>query len=199
MTVVTGPTGSGKTTFLSQLSLDFATQSDKPVNCLWGSFEVKNTRLMQKMLHQYSRAPLPISSDVKETEKRLDELCEEFEELPLYFMNFHGGTDVHSVIDAMEYAVYVHSVSHIILDNLQFMLDRTGGDKYDAQDEAIGLFRKFASDKNVHVILVCHPRKEEEVRNRAYNKYRKKNSADQPMHNYLLVPSLFPRSFPRPS
>ena len=81
MTVVTGPTGSGKTTFLSQLSLDFATQSEKPVNCLWGSFEVKNTRLMQKMLHQYSRAPLPITSDVKETEKRLDELCEEFEEV----------------------------------------------------------------------------------------------------------------------
>ncbi|GMH68037.1 hypothetical protein TrRE_jg4679 [Triparma retinervis] len=187
MTVVTGPTGSGKTTFLSQLSLDFATQSEKPVNCLWGSFEVKNTRLMQKMLHQYSRAPLPITSDVKETEKRLDELCEEFEELPLYFMNFHGGTDVHSVIDAMEYAVYVHSVSHIILDNLQFMLDRTGGDKYDAQDEAIGLFRKFASDKNVHVLLVCHPRKEEEHGKLSINSFFGSAKATQEADNVLIL------------
>ena len=47
----TGPTGSGKTTFLSQLSLDFALQG---VNTLWGSFEIKNTRLLQHMLVQYA-------------------------------------------------------------------------------------------------------------------------------------------------
>jgi hypothetical protein len=29
---------------------------------------------------------------------------------------------VDQVIDAMDYAVYVHDVSHIVLDNLQFML-----------------------------------------------------------------------------
>ena len=43
MTVLTGPTGSGKTTLLSQMSLNIAEQG---IPLLWGSFEVKNTKLM---------------------------------------------------------------------------------------------------------------------------------------------------------
>ena len=51
LSIYTGPTGSGKTTMLSQLSLDYALQG---VNTLWGSFEIKNTRLLQHMLVQYA-------------------------------------------------------------------------------------------------------------------------------------------------
>jgi ABC-type polysaccharide/polyol phosphate transport system ATPase subunit len=36
---IVGPNGSGKTTFLSQLSLDFLSQG---VPTLWGSFEIRN-------------------------------------------------------------------------------------------------------------------------------------------------------------
>lgn len=39
VTLITGATGSGKTTFLAQLSLDFLTQG---IPTLWGSFEIKN-------------------------------------------------------------------------------------------------------------------------------------------------------------
>ncbi|CAN0157031.1 unnamed protein product, partial [Discosporangium mesarthrocarpum] len=35
-------------------------------------------------------------------------------------------------------------------------------DKFDAQDTALDKFRKFATDKNVHITLVIHPRKEDE-------------------------------------
>lgn len=35
LTVVSGPTGSGKTTFLSQISLDLC---NKGISVLWGSF-----------------------------------------------------------------------------------------------------------------------------------------------------------------
>lgn len=55
LTVLTGPTGSGKTTILSQLSLDLAAGG---LSTLWGSFEIKNTRLMQKMLHQFAGRPV---------------------------------------------------------------------------------------------------------------------------------------------
>jgi twinkle protein len=47
LTVVTGPTGCGKTTFLSQLSMDYCLQG---VPTLWGSFEIKNTRLIGTMI-----------------------------------------------------------------------------------------------------------------------------------------------------
>ena len=47
LTVLTGATGSGKTTFLSQLSIDFVAQG---IPTLWGSFEIKNTILASSML-----------------------------------------------------------------------------------------------------------------------------------------------------
>lgn len=43
-TILTGPTGSGKTTFLSQLSLDFCKEG---ITTLWGSFEIKTDRLAE--------------------------------------------------------------------------------------------------------------------------------------------------------
>jgi twinkle protein len=47
LTILTGPTGIGKTTILSQLSLDYCKSG---VITLWGSFEITNTRLAKKMV-----------------------------------------------------------------------------------------------------------------------------------------------------
>ncbi|CAM9640212.1 unnamed protein product, partial [Ectocarpus sp. 13 AM-2016] len=167
LTVLTGPTGSGKTTILSQLSLDLAAGG---LSTLWGSFEIKNTRLMQKMLHQFAGRPV---ADLAGSPESLRAVADRFQALPLSFLRFHGGTHVDEVIDAMDYAVYANDVQHIILDNLQFMLTRNsregqGGkrpgpfDKFDAQDIALDKFRKFATEHNVHITLVIHPRKEDE-------------------------------------
>lgn len=64
----------------------------------------------------------------------------------------------------MSYAVYVHDISHIVIDNLQFMMgtsssEHSSMDRYYRQDQIIGSFRRFATDNNVHVTLVIHPRK----------------------------------------
>ncbi len=100
-----------QTTFLGQVSLDLAEQGE---NVLWGSFEVKNTRLLHKLMKQFSRDSLPLSTDPNAREN-LEALADRFENLSLYFMKFHGGSDVDEVLDAMEYAVYVNDVEHIIL------------------------------------------------------------------------------------
>ena len=154
LVVFTGPTGSGKTTLLSQLSLDFA-QQDVPT--LWGSFEIKNSRLLVKMLHQYhKRGPRLDPSEV-------ETVADEFESLPLYFLNFHGSTEMTQVFEALEVAVYKHDVQHIIIDNLQFMMpNHRGFDKFDALDEAITSFRRFATERHVNIVLVIHPKKEDD-------------------------------------
>ena len=161
MTVLTGPTGAGKTTFLGQLSIDLA---ESGTNLLWGSFEIKNTRLMHKLMQQFAREPLP-KGDLS-LEDKLHAIADRFEQLPLYFMTFHGGSDVDQVIEAMDYAVYVYDVEHIILDNMQFMVSKKNMtrtfDKFDVQDVAIEKFRQFATERNVHITLVVHPRKEAE-------------------------------------
>ena len=72
-----------------------------------------------------------------------------------------------------------YDVDHVVLDNLQFMLAgqcqcllclglnaepawlvaARGYDKFDVQDNAINMLRQFATQNNVHITLVIHPRK----------------------------------------
>jgi twinkle protein len=187
LTVLTGPTGSGKTTFLGQVSLDLAEQG---INVLWGSFEIKNTRLLHKLLKQFSRNGLPANTDDGANEL-LNALADRFQELPLYFMRFHGGSDVDEVLDAMEYAVYVNDVEHIVLDNMQFMISRkihkSSFDKFEVQDIAIEKFRKFATEHNVHVTLVVHPRKEDETSKLSISSFYGSAKATQEADTVLIL------------
>lgn len=199
---------SGKTTFLGQTSLDLAEQG---INVLWGSFEIKNTRLMHKLLQQYMRDVLPVGladkKDISEDEKQqkmmaLTALADKFETLPMHFMKFHGGSDVDDVLDAMEYAAYVHDVEHIILDNMQFMISRQANkgksssyDKFDMQDIAIEKFRKFATEYNVHVTLVVHPRKEDENAKLGISSFYGSAKATQEADTVLILQSDGKRKF----
>ena len=157
LTIITGSTGVGKTTVLSQLSLDYCAQG---VNTLWGSFEIKNFKLAKTMLSQYSGIDFTCNAD------QFNHYADQFEQLPMYFMRFFGSSSVDQVLDAMDYAVYMHDVQHVVLDNLQFMLAGQSDklDKFDMQDKAINEFRHFATHKNVHITLVIHPRKEADLR-----------------------------------
>ena len=61
------------------------------------------------------------------TPDELEAIADNFATLPMYFLRFFGSTGVDKVLDAMEYAVYVHDVEHIVLDNLQFMMGTSSG------------------------------------------------------------------------
>lgn len=154
LTVFTGPTGSGKTTFISDYSLDLCMQG---VNTLWGSFEINNVRLLKTMVTQFAQMNLSKNLD------KFDEVADRFEQLPMYFMTFHGQENIKRVIETMSHAVYVHDITHVIVDNLQFMIgvdDMKSVDRFYRQDQVISSFRKFVTHMNCHVTLVIHPRKE---------------------------------------
>ncbi|XP_051530042.1 twinkle mtDNA helicase-like [Myxocyprinus asiaticus] len=155
LTVFTGPTGSGKTTFISECALDLCMQG---VNTLWGSFEINNVRLAKIMLTQFAEQRLEENLD------QYDMWADKFEDLPLYFMTFHGQQNIKTVLDTMQHAVYLYDISHVIIDNLQFMMgqENLSLDKFAVQDHIIGAFRKFATHSSCHVTLIIHPRKEED-------------------------------------
>jgi twinkle protein len=153
LTVFTGSTGCGKTTVLSQLSLDFASQN---VRTLWGSFEIRNSRLIKKMMHQYAGEDGLHKDNFRE-------VLGSFKLLPLYFLDFFGSTPLEIVGPILAEAHEKLGVQHIILDNLQFMLsgqDSGVGDKYDLMDKTVAAVRNLCNKLPVHVTLVIHPRKE---------------------------------------
>jgi twinkle protein len=152
LSIITGATGSGKTTFLSQLSLDFC---QKGIPTLWGSFEIKNEVLLKKLLIQHAKVDLTLKPEL------FAEYADNFQELPLYLLKFFGSTDIDKILDTMDFATYAYDIGHVVIDNLQFMLSgqALGVNKFDLQDQVISKFRNFATDKNVHLSIVIHPKK----------------------------------------
>ncbi|MEE6485999.1 hypothetical protein FKM82_014480 [Ascaphus truei] len=180
LTVFTGPTGSGKTTFISEYTLDLCIQG---INTLWGSFEISNVRLAKIMLTQFSQQRLEEQLD------KYDEWADRFEDLPLCFMTFHGQQNIKSVIDTMQHAVYMYDINHVIIDNLQFMMghEQLSSDKFAAQDYIVGAFRKFATHNNCHVTLVIHPRKEDDEKELQTSSIFGSAKASQEADNVLIL------------
>lgn len=158
LTILSGHTGIGKTTLLSQLSLDYCLQG---VPTMWGSFEIGNVRLAADMLTQLAGA-LGERGDLL---KNYDMWSDRLSELPLLFMKYQGSCSMDMIMDTIEYSNYVHDCGHYLLDNLQFMTygqGRRGGrsDRFEVMDDALSRLRTFCSKANAHVSLVVHPRKE---------------------------------------
>lgn len=183
LTVLTGPTGSGKTTFMSEYSLDLALQG---VTTLWGSFEIRNERLARTMLQQYVQAPLTQNMD------KFNSWADRFEQLPMFFLTFHGQQPLKTVMEAVEHALFVHDISHVVIDNVQFMLGMSSSsnhasDRFYKQDRIIATFRDFATSRNCHVTLVIHPRKEKYSELLTVNSIFGGAKASQEADNILII------------
>ncbi|CAH8515297.1 unnamed protein product [Schistosoma guineensis] len=157
MTVLSGNTGVGKTTFMCEYSLDLAEQG---VPTLWGSFEMPLRKVCKTLVQQFAGEPLdpPIPSRIAEWARMFSE------NIPIYFMNLHGAQSLTEVLKTMEVGVKDSGVEHIVIDNLQFLLGAGDGafvERFQRQDHYVQELRAFATEKGTHVTIVAHPRKEE--------------------------------------
>lgn len=191
LTILTGPTGCGKTTFISEYSLDLAIQG---VSTLWGSFEIRNTRLASTLLRQY--VGYPLNNKLNE----FDYWTNEIQKFPIYFMTFHGQQNLKIVMEAIDHAQYVYDINHVIIDNVQFMMGMGSSfsssslsssnakyDKFWEQDAIIAAFRAFSTKRNVHVTLVMHPRKERDNEDLTTSSIFGSAKATQEADNVLII------------
>lgn len=95
------------------------------VTTLWGSFEIQNVRLAKIMLTQYSE------TNLEKNIKKFDQYANEFEELPLFFMAFHGSQTLNRVIEVIQDQITETLLDYFSLNIvwLFFSLHNTPGNK----------------------------------------------------------------------
>ena len=155
LTVLTGDTGTGKTTFGVNLIEDFAS---KDIPCLIASTEMSPQKLVAKIFSIHSGKDFfnPLVFD----EKKLLEEMVFWGQKPLYFVNARGSLDLERLQTLLSYAARIYGAKIVLLDHLHFFLNAKKADeeRYEIERFMQGIV-KSALENHLHIILICHPTK----------------------------------------
>ena len=165
LSVWTGITGSGKSTFLGQEMLAAVSQKI-PVMAYSGELP---GAVFRYILELQIAGPDGVVSDTdmagRQTYKVKPDLWRDVRDwyAPyFYLLDSFGGVSAEALLEVFEYAARRHDCKVFLVDNL--MTTRFEGNKddfYRKQSELIGRLKDFAHEFNVHVHIVAHPRKVE--------------------------------------
>lgn len=162
VTVLSGLSGSGKTSWIDCVVLN-AVQRGYKVGIWSGELQDfrfqswidqisagKNYVCKKEGYENYYYAPKNIANQINK-----------WLEGKLFLYNNNYGSKWQQLFADVKELVDKEGVQLIVLDNLMALqIDNYEGDKYTQQTKFINDLKEYAKAKNVHVLLVCHPRKE---------------------------------------
>lgn len=162
VTVLSGLSGSGKTSWIDCVVLN-AVQRGYKVGIWSGELQDfrfqswidqiaagKNYVCKKEGYENYYYAPKNISNQINK-----------WLEGKLFLYNNNYGSKWQQLFADIKTLVENEGTQLIVLDNLMALqIDSYDGDKYTQQTRFINDLKEYAKAKNIHVILVCHPRKE---------------------------------------
>lgn len=162
VTVLSGLSGSGKTSWIDCVVLN-AVQRGYKVGIWSGELQDfrfqswidqisagKNYVCKREGYENYYYAPKNIANQINK-----------WLEGKLFLYNNNYGSKWQQLFADIKTLVENEGTQLIVLDNLMALqIDSYDGDKYTQQTRLINDLKEYAKAKNIHVILVCHPRKE---------------------------------------
>lgn len=162
VTVLSGGSGAGKSSWIDCVALN-AIQRGYKVGIWSGELQDfrfqswinqiaagKNYVCKREGFENYYYAPKNISNQISN-----------WLEGKLFLYNNNYGSKWRQLFADVKELVDKEGVQLIVLDNLMALqIDNYEGDKYTQQTKFINDLKEYAKAKNVHVLLVCHPRKE---------------------------------------
>ena len=162
LTIISGLNASGKTSWLDCIALNVIQQGFKVG--IW-SGEMQDWRF-QGWINQ-------IAAGKAYTRKKIGyenfyyvpkPICEKIDtwlDDKLFLYNNSYGSDWQQLFNDIKELVEKEGVQLIILDNLAALnIESYDGEKYSKQTKFVLDVKEYAKKKNIHVILVCHPRKQ---------------------------------------
>jgi KaiC/GvpD/RAD55 family RecA-like ATPase len=160
VSVVSGLNGSGKTSLLSQITLETINQGYKVA--LY-SGEMKENRIFNWTRLQAAGKQYTIPTEIEgfyEVDNEVIPIINKWLNSSLYLYNNNKGNDIMRILEKTEQVIKEQKADLVILDNLMAMdLSLISGDKYEKQSDFIKKLMQFAPQNDVHIILVAHPRK----------------------------------------
>lgn len=155
MTLVTGHTNHGKTTWMNQLLLNLA-RAGEP--CMSSALENGPEMVARKFYQTEAGAPL---SSLRTEEERREALgnIRRLDAIPLYILDLYGRQPLGPIIDAIKFARRRYGVRYVGLDHLNFIgKEDPRQDKVDFLDEVLQTFTELTRRIGIHLFLLAHPR-----------------------------------------
>uniref|UniRef100_A0A0N4ZP92 SF4 helicase domain-containing protein n=1 Tax=Parastrongyloides trichosuri TaxID=131310 RepID=A0A0N4ZP92_PARTI len=164
ITLITGGGGYGKTTFLSEYSLDLFTQGVRTLFC---SFDTIEEKILKWMLVQYASLPLYRVEHHPSVELWLDKFEKKQTDFILVKSEEFRNKTIGEIYNIFEKNIVQYGIQHIVIDNIQFLVGLcalanekiTPLERLNLQDRFVSLFRNLSTDYGVHITMIVHPRK----------------------------------------
>lgn len=145
VTILTGSSGSGKTTFLSQALLNIM----KSKNVMVASMEMRPVIQVAKMMTQKGLT--------KPTDSDIEYFCANYKD-KLWIFDADGVTSEKDINAALVYGKNVLKTEVFVIDSLM-KIDSIAEDDYGSQKKFINKLSCLARDLKIHIFLVAHTRK----------------------------------------
>ena len=162
LTILSGANSSGKTSWLDCLALNAVHKGFKVG--VW-SGEMQDWRFQNWIMQiaagkTYSKRKIGFDNlyyvPSQYTEKIASWLNDK-----LFLYNNNYGNNFHQIFSDVKNLVEEKKVQMVIIDNLAALdIDSYDGEKYSKQTKFIIELKEYAKAKNIHIIVVCHPRKQ---------------------------------------
>jgi replicative DNA helicase len=166
-TVLTGPTGSGKTTFAYNLSL-WLESVGMPVLAM--SFENKISSICIKLIEilsnekvkEYDECTNKVNVIMSDSE--INRYFDIINNKGFYFLNKNntqkGYYGLDKIIDIIEYSVKYYDIKFILLDHLHYFLKLSDTPNWvQKMEESVRSLTQLSLDLDIHILIIAHPHK----------------------------------------
>ncbi len=161
VTILSGLNGSGKSSWLNSVMLNVMQRGFK-VACFSGELTDYNvikwlaqSAAGKNYVHKVEGSDYAYEVDNAAYNKICDWLSDKF-----YLFNNNYGNNFSQVLSDLDEVVQ-KGVQLVVIDNLMSLqISNLGGDKNEKQKQFILEVVDYAKKKNIHCVVVCHPRKE---------------------------------------
>jgi ribosomal protein L37AE/L43A/archaellum biogenesis ATPase FlaH len=153
VTMVTGGTGTGKTTFTSQAALHMAAAQHGVLYC---PFEMGLIDQLDKWARQHGSEDPETQLDTGKLDITLDAI----DDMPIWMFWRTGLIKVEAMRNTMLYAARRLHVKMVVIDHIHWMV-RSGNDERQQLDALTRCFTEAAAIGGYHCIVVAHPNKQQ--------------------------------------